>query len=160
MSKLILIDDYGLYMKQEQAIKNAVKAGSTAIFIELPEGKYKISGRKIEVRACGMNPCHFVSRNTGHLLVKGFKPDDFKFWYDPDAGFVRPLLETDFTAPGFEGILTSGNGIWIGNWDKTLAAAEKKHGRGVFRICQVSLAGRTKTNPVARIFAGRLLDLC
>ncbi len=157
--QLILIDDYALYTRRQQEINEAVKNGAAVIFVELPEGKYKIAGSNIEVKTCGMSPCHFVSRNTGHPLVKGFSPDDFKFWYDSRAGFVTPLLETNFTASGFEEILTSGNGIWIGKWGKTLAAAEKKYGKGVFRICQISLAGRITTNPTAKIFARRLLGL-
>ena len=138
---------------------DAVKNGATAVFVELPEGKYEIFGSKVEVKACGMSPVHFVSRNTGHYLVEGFKTDDFKFWHDPQLGFEAPLMDTTFTAPGFEEILTSGNGVWISKWEKVLACAEKKYGKGAFRICQVSLAGRTATNPIARMFARRLLGL-
>ena len=157
--KLILIDDYSLYLKKQREINDAVKNGTVAVFIKLPEGKYKIADRNIEVQTCGMSPCHFVSRDTCHPLVKGFKPDDFKFWYDNQAGFVTPLLETTFTAPGFDQILTSGNGKWIGKWKKALAVAEKKLGKGAFRICQLNLAGRIATNPTAKIFARRLLGL-
>lgn len=156
---LILIDDYALYSGRKQEIISAVKNGATAVFVELPEGKYKIAGGNVAVEACGMNPRHFVSRNTEHPLVRGFEPNDFKFWHDPRVGFVTPLLETTFKASGFEEILTSGNGAWHGKWEKALVAAEKKLGKGMFRICQVSLAGRTTTNPTAKISALRLLSL-
>jgi len=158
-SKLILIDDYTRYTNRQKEIADAVKNGATVVFIQLPPGKYQIGGTNVEVQACGMSALHFVSRNTQHRLVNEFQPDDFKFWYDPDTGYVTPLLETTFTASGFNAILSSGNGKWDGDWRPTLAAAEQQHGKGMFRICQVALAGRTQTNPVAKLFALRLLEL-
>ncbi|MEN7973487.1 MAG: glycoside hydrolase family 2 TIM barrel-domain containing protein, partial [Verrucomicrobiota bacterium] len=156
-SPLLLIDDYAQYDRKRKEIAAAVKNGATAVFVELPEGKYKVAGSNVEVVASAMNPRHFVSRNTGHRLVEGVKADDFKFWYDSSAGFVTPLLKTVFFAPGFKEVLTSGNGKWNGKWGSTLAAAEKRHGTGAFRICQISLAGRTAANPTAKLFARNLL---
>ena len=76
---------------------------------------------------------------------------------------MTPLLATTFTAAsgaaGWSPILTSGNGDWSSGWGPALAAAERQHGRGTLRICQVALAGRTQAVPVARIFAERLLGL-
>lgn len=104
-----------------------------------------------------MGPVLFVSRATGHPLAAGFQPADFRFWYDPAAGYPTPLLERTFEAPGWTPILASGNGNWEGEWGPALAAAEKREGRGCVRICNVQLAGRVKHNPAAMIFAGRLL---
>jgi hypothetical protein len=104
-----------------------------------------------------MNARHFVSRATGHPLVADFRPTDFRFWYDDRAGYVTPFLATTLSAPGWTPILTSGNGAWSGGWGPALAAAEKNHGAGRVRICQLDLANRVAGNPVARIFAARLL---
>ncbi len=156
--KLIIIDNFSIYLENQKEIITAVNNGATAVFVELPKGEYKIANVNIEIEACGMKPRHFVSRKTGHPLVQGFEAEDFKFWDDPDSGFITPLLETTFKATGFSEILTSGNGNWIGEWGKTTAVAEKKYGKGVFKISQISLAGRTKTNPIANIFARRLLE--
>ena len=103
-----------------------------------------------------MGAVHFVSRDTDHPLIEGFAADDFKFWYDPTADYPTPLLSAPFEAAGWEAILKSGNGAWDGDWHPALAAAEKKEGQGMWRICQVHLSGRIEGNPVAKIFAGRL----
>ena len=124
--------------------------------LEIPEGDHEIAGDQIVVLACGMGARHFVSRDTGHPLVAGFEPTDFRFWYDPDEDRPSPLLRTTFDAHGWTPILTAGNGGWSGEWRPMLAAAEKIIGKGRVRICQVSLAGRT-VNPVAESFALRMI---
>jgi len=156
---LILIGDLEQFAQQREAVMLAVEKGATAVFIELPAGQLEILGDTLEIAPCGMKPRHFSSRATGHPLVAGFAPADFRFWYDASAGYVTPLLATTFTAPGWTPILTSGNGNWSGDWEPALAAAEKRHGRGYFRICQVCLVHRTRYNPAAGIFARRLLGL-
>jgi hypothetical protein len=108
-----------------------------------------------------MNPRHFVSRATGHPAVAAFQPDDFKFWHDPDHDRVTPLLETILTADdpaaGWRPVLTSGDGGWGTAWRPALACIERPYGAGRLIVCQVKLAGRTETNPVAALFARRLL---
>jgi hypothetical protein len=154
-----LVDDFDAYVRHRPEIDNAVAAGARAVFIELPAGKYEIGGSRVRVEECTMRPREFVSRATGHPLVAGFEPDDFKTWYDPKAGYFRPLLATVFDADGWRPILTSGNGVWGGGaWKEMLAAAEKRSGNGAYIVCQIALAGRTRHNPVAAIFARRLLE--
>ncbi len=157
---VILVGDYAAYRRRRQAIDRAVTAGARAVFLELPVGKYEIGGSEIRVVECVMRPREFVSRATGHRLVEGFDTEDFKCWYDPKAGYFRPLLATMFEADGWQPILTNGNGVWGGGaWKRMLAAAEKASGNGTYIICQVELAGRTRHNPVAGIFARRLLKV-
>jgi hypothetical protein len=92
---------------------------------------------------------HFVSRATGHPLVAGFQPDDFKLWYDAKLDRVSPLLgRPTFNAAGWEPILLSFN---------EMAAGWKADGKGRWCICQIELAGRIAGNPVAAVFARRLL---
>ena len=106
-----------------------------------------------------MCPREFVSRDTGHPLVDGCDPDDFKCWYNPEAGYFTPLLETMFEAEGWTPILTNGNGVWGGGaWRPLLAAAERPAGKGSYVICQVALAGRTQHNPTAARFVRRLIS--
>jgi hypothetical protein len=127
--------------------------------MELPVGEYDIGGSKVNVLDCVMRPREFVSRATGHPLVAGFEPEDFKCWYDPKAGYFRPLLATMFEAEGWQPILTNGNGIWMGKiWKKMFAAAELPAGNGAYIVCQVALGDRTRHNPTAAIFARRLLE--
>ncbi len=69
---------------------------------------------------------------------------------------MTPLLETTFTADGWRAILGTGNGGWGEAWGPALAAGEIAHGTATLRICQVKLAGRTASNPVARLFTEKL----
>ncbi len=157
---VILVDDYAAYRRRRLTIDQAVTAGARVVFLELPAGEYEVGGSKVRVEECVMRAREFVSRATGHRFVEGFQPEDFKCWYDPEAGYFRPLLATVFEAEGWQPVLTNGNGVWgVGAWKKMLAAAEKPAGEGAYVICQVALAGRTRHNPVARIFARRLLEM-
>ena len=159
---VILIEDDAAFQREREQISAAVREGATAVFLELEPGIYDIAGSAVRVRACDMGARHFVSRATGHRLVEDFEREDFKFWYDADADRPTPLLRSAFEGPGWEPILTSGNGSNSGTqpsqWRPVFAAAERKDGLGCWRICQVQLAGRIKGNPVAEIFARRLLS--
>jgi hypothetical protein len=106
-----------------------------------------------------MSPLHFVSRDTGHPLVSGFEPNDFRLWHSPADDCIAPLLDATFTGEGFCPVLTSGNTGGDGSWEPALAAAELPLGGGFLRVCQVKLARRTGTNPAAALFARRLLGL-
>jgi hypothetical protein len=144
----ILIDDLSAFGKVETQVAQAVRAGARAVFLELPEGKHHIAQTEVAV---GGTPTelHFVSRATGHRLVEGFQPDDFKFWYDARLDRPSPLLtKPAFRAAGWEAILLSYN---------AMAAGWKADGKGHWCICQIELAHRIAGNPVAAIFARRLL---
>ncbi len=154
---VIVIDDMARYAAQQSLIDFAVQGGALAVFVELPAGSCEIGGSTLRVEPCGMGGRHFVSRDTGHPLVEGFQAEDFKFWYDPMVDRPGPLLDTVLDAPGWTPILMSGNGGWEVDWRATPAAVEQQHGAGVWRVCQVKLAGRL-VNPVARIFAARLFS--
>lgn len=156
--RAILIDDPARFNAQRAEIEAAVKAGATAIFLELPSGEYQLGGDTMKIEECGMGARHFVSRATAHPLVDGFEPEDFRLWHDPAVDRIAPLLNACFRADGWAPILSTGNGGWKGGWGPALAAAEKRDGAGLWRICQVTLAGRTQTNPVAGMFARRLTE--
>lgn len=156
-TSVILIDNLKAFSAVEPAVTRSVRDGAKAVFIELPVGTHSLAGDRLTIEEAGMNPRHFVSRASGHPLVKDFAPDDFKFWFDSAAGGPRSLLDTVFQAPGWKPLLLSGQGGWSGNWGPALAAAEKPDGSGSWLICQVSLQGRLVGNPPARLFAQRLL---
>jgi len=152
----ILIDDAGRYAARHKTIETAVRAGATAVLLELPAGEHELAGDKITIESCGMGARHFVSRATGHPLVAGFEPQDFRLWHDPSADRIVPLLETCFRREGWTPILSTGNGGWKDGWGPALAVAEKHDGAGLWIISQIALAGRIATNPAAHIFAKRL----
>ncbi|MBN1556707.1 MAG: glycoside hydrolase family 2, partial [Lentisphaerae bacterium] len=152
----VVIDDLAAWREAEPAVRGRVQEGAVALFVELPEGVHTLCGTEIEIAACGMNPRHFVTRGTGHPLVEGFEPHDFRFWYDPAEDCPTPLLHTVLKGGGWETILGTGQGAWRQPWGPAGAAVERRLGRGAVRVCQVRLAGRTG-NPVAHEFAVRLL---
>lgn len=154
---VFVIRDPKLYLDREEWLLDRVQQGSRIIFDRLPEGSYTLAGSRVEVKACGMLPVHFVSRNTGHPLAADFKPGDFRLWYDEGADYITPLLSTTFQADGFEAVLLSGNLDGDGNWRPAMAMAERKWGQGSIFICQVHLADRVRANPAARLLADRLL---
>lgn len=154
---VVLVDDMIKAAEVMELLEEKARRGAIIVFLELPPGQHIIAGSSLMVKPGGMRPVHFVSRNTGHPLVAGFKPTDFRFWYDKHCGYVTPFLSSTFTADDvWVPILTSGNGDWKSEWHMEFAAAEKRVGDGFIRVCQIELADRVAGNPVARIFAAGL----
>lgn len=155
---ILLIDDFAYYSKHEANIMACVKNGARAIFLELPEGNYAVDGSSFHVKFSSLLPMHFVSRDTGHAIVKDFRANDFIHWYDEYADYVTPIIKDTFTGDDFKPVLTSGNTDDEGQWGKVLAVGEKSVGKGYVYICQVSLIGRIGTNPISKMFAAALFD--
>lgn len=159
-AEVILIDSIDAFNAQRAAVEAAVQRGARAIFLDLPaRDTLQVAGTELAWRNCGMGWFTFVSRDTGHPAVAGFRPDDFKFWYDAQSDCPSPVIAATFEAPGWTPILKSGNGGWGTAWGPVLAAAERPEGAGRWIVCQALLAGRVKGNPVVEIFSRRLLGL-
>ncbi len=145
---VILIDNMKAFATVERDVTEAVHRGARAIFLELPSGTHRLAGGDVNVSSAPEGPLHFASCATGHALVKGFQSEDFKLWCDAKVDRITPLLTQVFTAPGWQPVLTG-----FGK----LAAAVNPDGQGQWAIAQVHLANRTTGNPVATLFAQRLL---
>jgi beta-mannosidase len=160
-SDVILCDDPAALRQHQEAVEYAVYAGATAVILELPVGVHSVASDAVTVVPGGMGQRHYVDCGAGHPLVRDFMPYDCWFWHDESVGYPTPLLTTvlDPAPAGWTTILESGNGSWATDWKSVPAVAEKTHGQGAFRICQVQLAHRTRTNPQAAILARRLLGL-
>ncbi len=157
---IILVSDFTEYKMNEEIINTRAKQGARVIFLELAnEDTYEIAGSVVDVKVSRFNPLHFASRKTGHELVEDFKEFDFNYWHESKSDMIMPIVESTFTCNDFEPILTAGNADDEARWCKVLAAGEKKFGKGSFIVCQVKLAGRTETNPTAKMFALKLLDI-
>jgi len=154
---VILIDSFAAFENKKSIVLEAVANGTKAIFMNMPAGLYKIGPDAVEIKNSSFNSLHFASRKTGHDYVKGFEPNDFRCWYDPEQDMITPFLDKTFVADGFEPILTSGNLNAQGQWTKAMAVGQKKHGNGKICICQIQLLGRTTANPPAKLFAKKLL---
>ena len=158
---VILVDDPAALMRRQSAFGEAVRAGATALLMEFPVGRHVVTGCGFTVAPAGMGPRHFVDGCTGHPIGRDLQPYDCWFWHDSSVGYASPLLERvlDPAPVGWTALLESGNGSWATDWKPAPAAAEVRVGQGVIRVCQVKLAHRTKTNPVAAILARRLLEI-
>lgn len=154
---VILTERWPSDAKARRRLLARVAAGATLVISEPEAGSYEILGEKITVKACGFGPLDFVSRATGHALVRDFDKDDFRYWHDPKENRICPLLPTNFQAPGWTPVMVSGEAGWGETPRPALAAAERSHGKGLIRLSSVSLTGRTTTNPAARLYARRLL---
>jgi hypothetical protein len=156
-----VVDGWAAWRRASRSVLAAVRSGATALFLELPAGLYDPVGDPrlaFEVKPTGMGEFMFVSRATAHPLVNGFQPDDFKFWFDPKEDCVMPLIGAVLQAPAWSQILASGVVSWGAEGGPAQAAVERRVGEGYVRVCQVRLA-RMLVNPVARIFARRLVGI-
>ena len=147
------------FLENKEKYESLAESGATVVIEDLPVGEHKICGEEVRVKACGMRALHFVSRKTGHELVRGFEPYDFRYWYDEREDMITPILSSTFLAEGAKPILTSGNSLRGSAWGQklypALACAELAAGRGKVIINQVDLKNHL-INPAAKIFANRL----
>jgi len=157
-ANIILVDDFAKYKQAEKKINNLVNNGKIVVFLELPAQQYEISETTVSVEKTTMGDYYFVSPTTGHPMMKNFKPFDFNLWYNGQKGFIEPILAYTISAPEWSPILSSGASNWIADKGTVMAAAELKHGKGVFRICAVQLIDRIQYNPTARLFQELLFN--
>ena len=156
-----LIYDASEIWTEMGTIMEEAERGKTVIINGLRPGEYQFRDTiKIKVKSCGMRPLHFVSRKTGHPLVEGYKPDDFRLWYNWKSDMITPLIRFTFTAEGAKPILTTGNSLKGSAWGQplypALACAEIPYGKGRIIINEVDLDSHLM-NPVARSFYNRLV---
>lgn len=148
------------YTERPEMLVDLASKGNTVIINNLKPGIYHIGDSEIKVKSCGMRALHFVSRKTGHPLVEGFTPYDFKHWYDEEQDMMTPLIRYTFTAENAKPILTSGNSLRGSAWGQklytALACAEIPVGNGKIVINEVDLDSHLK-NPVAMKFRNRLI---
>lgn len=155
---VILVDQFSEYQAKETQVNKLVNEGKTVVFLELPAQNFQIANTTVLVEKTSMGNYYFVSPETGHPMMKDFKPFDFRFWYNEKENIIAPILAYTFSAPGWKPILTSGSSNWTADKGTVMAAAELKFGKGVFRICEVQLADRIKSNPAAFLFLDKLLS--
>ena len=155
---VLLIDSIAAYTAQQEYIDQLVKQGKTAIFLQPAPGNYVLGGDTVRIAATTMGKYYFVSPVADHPDMKLFGPDDFWFWFNRQRGLVSPILGEMSQMPGWTPLLTTGQTAWVGANDYANAAAEKKMGKGIYRICHLQLRGRTLDNPAARQFAHLLFD--
>lgn len=157
-ARVVLVDDFDAYARDRTVLDDAAAAGARIVFLNLSAGEYHIGEDSVRIEALPMQPRQFVSRATGHPMIAGFQEEDFKFWFDPASDCVTPLLRTSIDAAGWDPVVITGRGEWMGrHWAPVPAVAERKVGVGAYVVCQLDLVGRTTHNPTAARFALRML---
>lgn len=145
----------------ENKALSALDSGKTVVIEDLEPGEYDILGSKITVKSCGMRPLHFVSRKTGHPLVKDFAPDDIKFWYNEEQDMMTPIVSRTFVSDDMTPVLTSGNckrgSAWGQKLSKVFVTAEKTVGNGKLVINMLDVRSHLK-EPTAVRFYNRLYN--
>jgi hypothetical protein len=101
--------------------------------MSLPPGEHILLGERITVKK-SCSPHHFLSRNTGHELVKGYREFDFRFWYDQEKDMITPIADTTLRCDFMRPILLCGGDD---RWE--YAAAEMTCGKGRVIVCQAIL---------------------
>lgn len=134
------------------------QAGATVLCSGLEEGDYNVGGVKFSISPIGMGSLIFCSRATGHSLVDGFEPNDFRLWYDETVGYASDFADNVIIGEGWEPILNAGRGHFGEAWSSRPVVAEKKVGKGRIILCQLNLNGRITKNPPAAIFAQSLMN--
>ena len=150
----------GPLLEQWPELLRKVREGARVVVLNLPPGTWEITeSEKAVIEACGMGSRHFVSRATGHPLVNGFQPDDFRFWYDDEHRHIAPLLNNLIVGEGGIPVLSSGQLAWGQPLTVADAVREYAIGEGALLLCCLELKGRM-ANPVAREFLERLIQPC
>jgi hypothetical protein len=142
-----------------EALLERARSGETVICGPLPKGKYSFEGLEFEIAGIGMGELIFCSRATGHPLVEGFAPNDFRLWFDETVGYASDFADSVIVGEGWQPILMAGRGGFGEAWQPTPVVAEKNIGKGRLILCQLKLEGRIAKNPPAALFVERLLHV-
>jgi hypothetical protein len=134
------------------------REGQTVILGPLPQGWYDLDGDSFEIAPVGMGELTFCSRATGHPLVEGFAPNDFRLWFDEQEGCAGCMADSVIVGEGWTPILLSGRGGFGTEWIPSPVVAEKTVGAGRLIVCQLHMQDRLKSNPPAARFVQRLRE--
>ncbi|HLP38184.1 glycoside hydrolase family 2 protein [Lacibacter sp.] len=155
---VLLIDSINVYVQKKEFFDSLVQAGKTILFLEPPAGQHLLVRDTVLVSKTTMGQYYFASPVLTNPRMKSFKARDFFFWYNGVVEHVRPFLSEMSLVKGWEPLLLTGQTGWVGNNNYAFAAAEKKIGRGMSRICHIQLINRVQFSPVAKQFAMMLFQ--
>ncbi len=156
-AETIIISDFKYYTNNKKEIDSQVENGKQVLFLSLPLGINKVGNDELEVITPSMGSYYFASNATGHSIANAFQENDFKYWYDAKQKMIAPIMHSIFYVKGWDRILQSGNTGWTLSSSYASLVAEKKFGKGMFRVCQLDLQNKIQDNPAAYRFVQMLL---
>ncbi|MBQ3553160.1 MAG: glycoside hydrolase family 2 [Clostridia bacterium] len=137
--------DFEVFARQPFTENNNI-----VLISDLDVGEHEIAGEIVKVKDGERRV--FVSRNTGHPAVDGFREHDFFMWYDKKEDMITPILRNVFEAEGFTPILLA-----EGNGSKVMAAGVKEYQGKKYVISMLDL--RHEENPIAQRFLKKLYEM-
>jgi len=162
----ILVDSPAELRRHKSALNQAVRQGGRVVLtdLEMTEKDWNstltFANAKFTLQHPGMGPRYFANCSTSHPLVHGFQQDDFFLWHSTATDMIEPLMPVTMQAEGLQTILATGEGDWAAKtWNPAPAAALSHHGQGQFIVSLIALLDRVTTNPPAKRYALRLLNL-
>lgn len=164
----IFLNGEAIRLRNGELEKLVAKAesGARIILYRLPTGGYSIDGETVSIVETANEPRYCASRNTGHPIVSGFQPNDFRFWLDETTGYPTPFHDTTFVSDKWIPIIKTATGFprthpLVPPTDRIFrpshVVAEKSVGKGSVVICQLCLDNYVDVHPVARVFAEGLI---
>lgn len=151
----IIIDNIGSYEMVKNKIDSMVAKGATAFVLEQPEGTYQFANSQITI--FDTNPKYFVSRKTGHPIIKDAKEMDFSFWYNEEKDYIDYLSYTAIEAKDLKPILLTGQTKPKPDHIFFPVAAEMTHGEGSFILNQLRIDSKLETEPALQNFLVNIL---
>ena len=146
---------YEEYDKNRKEFDAKIENGEKVVFAPLKQGEYIICDKKIVVKDCGMQAFYFVSRDTGHEIVKGFYANDFKYMYDDTKDMIMPIIYSTIASDGLDYVLSSISKEESGEWIKAVACGVMNVGKGKVILNQIELSNKQK-NPVIREYTNAI----
>lgn len=149
---VIVVSDFETYKQQKDLLDAVVAKGSILLFMGLPAGNYTLQDAPFKVERTVMGDYFFANPQTGHPMMKQYKPFDFKFWYDAESDYTTPLLYYTIIGEGLTSIVGTGSTTWTEDKGSMSAVSELKYGKGIYRICELNISGRSQHNPTVALF--------
>ena len=164
ISAQTLVSSLAGYRQQRPAILERVRAGATAI-VQLTNGGDDLieidDDMTIPVKA--MNGVMFLARNAAAEITKGFRPDDFSFWYNAEEDTIDHLatayLDSDDLTPLLFSYQKPDFFESTSGWKRRLPVVGiLPYGRGQLLFSTLTLAGRLGLNPILDRFLRKLIS--
>jgi hypothetical protein len=133
------------------------KGGCLLGLPQLPGSHWQIGDCRVGVR--DDHPSHqFVSRKTGHPVVRDLDPLHFSLWYHPGLDRITHLLDAGLSGDDLRPITLTGTGLWYGERRDIATGAEVAIGKGRAVFDQVRAFERLDAEPRAAAYLERLLE--
>ena len=150
--QIVFVDDANLEAALNEELTTYLEQGGIALLFEQKIGSWQICGKKITIENVGGRD--FVSRKTGHKLVKGFRANDFAYWYSSSSDRIDSVSTTVINCENITPIIVTSNWSPI----KVPVVGEVNIGKGKLFVNQLHLIDAIKVNPIVFDFYNKIIN--